>query len=402
MDRLTRAHTQVQVSHDQPDNPGDMPKMINLKVNPEYRKLVPRPTKGEYKALEADIIDKEEATEPIIINQDKVILDGHTRYEICTKHGLFYRTEVREFESELDEKIFVVDVNLKRRHLTDMQKIILAKPLEDLIAEKAKRQQSIAGKIGRDIQLGFSSNEETPHPIDTAKEVAKQIGVSKSTYERGKKIRDEGTPEEIQEASSKPKQITRVHNKIKKRQHLEEAHKKGSPPMPEGVFDIIYADPGWKYDSDASQRGKADNHYATLTTKKIAEEVGAELESHVAENAMLFLWVTNAHLEDGLRVIKVWGFKYITNFVWVKDKIGLGWFARGQHELLLLCRKGEMPHPEDHNRYPTIINAPRREHSVKPEIVYDMIETMYPNRKYLELFSRNQREGWVMWGLEVE
>ncbi len=234
-------------------------------------------------------------------------------------------------------------------------------------------------------------------PIDTAKETAKQIGISKRTYQRGKKIRDEGTPKEIQEAISKPKQITRVHNKIKKRQNLEAAHRKGSPPMPEGVYDIIYADPSWKYDSDASQRGKADNHYATMTTKKIAD-----LDVPSAENALLFLWVTNAHLEDGLRVLKAWGFKYVTNFVWVKDKIGLGWFARGQHELLLLCRKGKMPHPEDHNRYSTVINAPRGEHSVKPEIVYDMIETMYPNRKYLELFSRKQREGWVMWGLEVE
>lgn len=363
---------------------------INIKINPEYRNLVPRPTKQEYKTLEEDIIDKKEATEPIIINQDDVILDGHTRYEICQKHGLFYRTETRKFDSVLDEKIYVITVNLKRRQLTDMQKIIMAEPLERLIAEKAKRQQ------GTRTDLTFSSKEEKVAPIDTAKEVAKQIGVSKSTYERGKKIRDEGTSEEIQEAISKPKQITRVHNKIKKRQNLEEAHKKGSPPMPEGVYDIIYADPAWKYDSDASQRGKADNHYATMTTKKIAD-----LAVPSAENAMLFLWVTNAHLEDGLRVIKDWGFEYITNFVWVKDKIGLGWFARGQHELLLLCRKGKMPHPEDHNRYPTVINSPRGEHSVKPEIVYTMIETMYPNRNYLELFSRKQRDGWVPWGLEA-
>ena len=364
--------------------------MKPLTVNPEYRNLVPRPTKEEYRALEADILEKMEATEPIIINQNDVILDGHTRYEICLKHGLFYRTEARTFESELDEKIFVVDVNLKRRHLTDMQKILLAKPLDDLLAEKAKRQQ------GTRTDLTFSSKEEKVAPIDTAKEVAKQIGVSKSTYERGKKIRDEGTPEEIQEASSKPKQITRVHNKIKKRQNLEEAHAKGSPPMPEGVYDIIYADPAWKYDSDASQRGKGDNHYATMTTKDIAD-----LDVPSAENALLFLWVTNAHLEDGLRVLKSWDFKYVTNFVWVKDKIGLGWFARGQHELLLLCIKGEMPHPEDHNRFSTVIQASRGEHSVKPEIVYEMIETMYPNRKYLELFSRNQREGWTMWGLEA-
>lgn len=362
-----------------------MAKTRELHVNPEYKQLVPRASSAEYKTLETDMIEKGEATEAIIINKQDVILDGHTRYEICLKHGLFYRTEVREFESELDEKIFVVDVNLKRRHLTDMQKIIMAKPLEALIAEKAERRMK-AGTLASDASRG-----------KTVEQVAEKIGVSRGTYERGKKIRDEGTEKEIQEASSKPKQITRVHNKIKKRQHLEEAHAKGSPPMPEGIYDIIYADPGWKYDSDASQRGKADNHYATMTTKDIAD-----LDVPSAENALLFLWVTNAHLEDGLRVLKSWGFKYITNFAWVKDKIGLGWFARGQHELLLLCRKGTMPHPEDHNRFSTVITAPRREHSVKPEIVYEMIETMYPNRVYLELFARKRRSGWTTWGLEVE
>jgi len=181
----------------------------DIVINPEYKQLIPRASSAEYKTLETDMIEKGEATEAIIINKQGVILDGHTRYEICLKHGLSYRTEVREFDSELDEKIFVVDVNLKRRHLTDMQKIIMAEPLEKLIAEKAKRQQ------GTRTDLTFSSKEEKVAPIDTAKEVAKQIGVSKSTYERGKKIRDEGTPEEIQEAASKPKQITRVSNKIK-------------------------------------------------------------------------------------------------------------------------------------------------------------------------------------------
>jgi len=369
-----------------------MTKTRKLHVNPEYKQLVPRASSAEYKTLETDMIEKGEATETIIINKQDVILDGHTRYEICLKHGLSFRTEEREFDSELDEKIFVVNVNLKRRHLTDMQKIILAKPLEALIAQKAKQRMLSTLKQGE--QAPLASIEASGK---TSEIVAKQIGVSKSTYERGKKIRDEGTEKEIQEASSKPKQITRVHNKIKKRQHLEEAHAKGSPPMPEGVYDIIYADPGWKYDSDASQRGKADNHYSTMTTKDIAD-----LDVPSAENTLLFLWVTNAHLEDGLRVLKSWGFKYITNFAWVKDKIGLGWFARGQHELLLLCMKGTMPHPEDHTRFSTVITAPRGEHSVKPEIVYEMIETMYPNRVYLELFARKKRSGWTPWGLEVE
>jgi len=117
-----------------------------LSVNEGYKALVPRPSAEEYKALEADMFDRGGPTEPILVNRYNVILDGHTRYEICQKHGLSYRTETRTLGSEQDEKIFVVSVNLKRRHLTDMQKVLLVKPLEDLVAEKA---QETAGHPNR-------------------------------------------------------------------------------------------------------------------------------------------------------------------------------------------------------------------------------------------------------------
>jgi len=162
-----------------------MTKTRKLHVNPEYKQLVPRASSAEYKTLETDMIEKGEATETIIINKQDVILDGHTRYEICLKHGLSFRTEEREFDSELDEKIFVVNVNLKRRHLTDMQKIILAKPLEALIAQKAKQRMLSTLKQGE--QAPLASIEASGK---TSEIVAKQIGVSKSTYERGKKIRE--------------------------------------------------------------------------------------------------------------------------------------------------------------------------------------------------------------------
>jgi len=135
------------------------------------------------------------------------------------------------------------------------------------------------------------SNEGNTEPIYTAEIVAKQIGVSRATYERAKKIRDEGTPQEIQEALSKLRQISHVYNKVQKRRNLEYAHAAGTPPMPDGLYDIIYADPAWRYDSEASQRGKADNHYATMTTKDICD-----LKVPSAENALLFSWVTNAAL----------------------------------------------------------------------------------------------------------
>jgi len=88
--------------------------------------------------------------------------------------------------------------------------------------------------------------------------------------------------------------------------------------------------------------------------------------------------------------------------VWVKDKIGLGYFVRNQHELLLVATRGDMPSPSPANRQPSVIEAPRREHSRKPDEAYALIERMYPSLPKIELFARNTRSGWDPWGNEAE
>lgn len=90
--------------------------------------------------------------------------------------------------------------------------------------------------------------------------------------------------------------------------------------------------------------------------------------------------------------------------MWVKDKIGTGYYFRGQHELLLFGIKGSgLGTPPETDRLPSVIFADRTEHSKKPDEVYERIERMYPNRTYIELFARgNARKGWNIWGLEAQ
>ena len=95
-------------------------------------------------------------------------------------------------------------------------------------------------------------------------------------------------------------------------------------------------------------------------------------------------------------MLDAWGFEYKTNIVWVKDKIGLGYFVRNQHELPLVATRGDMPCPLPANR-----TAPRREHSRKPDEAYELIEQMYPELPKIELFARQRRNGWDAWGNEV-
>jgi len=87
--------------------------------------------------------------------------------------------------------------------------------------------------------------------------------------------------------------------------------------------------------------------------------------------------------------------------VWIKDKIGTGYYFRGKHELILVAVKGNPLIPEESDRPESVLIAPRTTHSKKPDKIYSIIERMYPNSKYLELFARNTRKGWKSWGNEI-
>ncbi|MBT9148153.1 MAG: hypothetical protein DDT32_01923 [Syntrophomonadaceae bacterium] len=174
--------------------------------------------------------------------------------------------------------------------------------------------------------------------------------------------------------------------------------------MPSGSFAVIYADPPWEYEFSQSESRSIEAHYPTMTTEEICE-----LKNRIPANndAVLFLWSTNPKIKEALSVIDAWGFEYRTNMAWVKDKIGMGYYCREQHELLLIARKGNIPVPDTNNRPPSIFQAPRLEHSRKPNTVYETIEKMYPRpantqgHYYIELFARYPRKGWASWGLDL-
>lgn len=163
-------------------------------------------------------------------------------------------------------------------------------------------------------------------------------------------------------------------------------------PIPEDEYNIIYADPPWQYDVNFLS-ASPNAHYLTMSREEISN-----LKIPMADNSILFLWATNPLLPVALEVMKAWGFTYKTNVVWVKDHIGLGFYVRGQHELLLIGVKGKTSPPEEANRVSSVIMAASNGHSVKPQEAYQLIERMYPNSKFLELFARKKRAGWTSWG----
>lgn len=170
------------------------------------------------------------------------------------------------------------------------------------------------------------------------------------------------------------------------------------PPLPDDKYHIIYADPPWRYDFSMSSTRTIERHYPTMQTEDIAKLAVSNL---AFEDSVLFLWTPSPKIPQGLYVMGEWGFEYKTCMVWIKDKIGMGYYARQQHELLLIGGRGSLPQPEPEFRPSSIIKAARGEHSKKPNLVYALIEQMYPDHKKIELFARQTRPDWESWGNEI-
>ena len=170
--------------------------------------------------------------------------------------------------------------------------------------------------------------------------------------------------------------------------------------LPNKKYKTIYADPPWpEYGGGKIKRG-ADRHYNLMTIKEI---MSLPIQDICAENAHLYLWVTNNYLPAGLDVMKAWGFTYKTMITWGKDKFGLGQYFRGQTEHCLFGVKGKLPYKTvDGKRKQgrTLILAPRGEHSKKPYEMRQFIE-LVSYAPYMELFARDYTSNWDVWGDEV-
>ncbi len=117
---------------------------------------------------------------------------------------------------------------------------------------------------------------------------------------------------------------------------------------------------------------------------------------------MLYLWATAPKLLEALEVIKSWGFEYKTHAIWDKEIIGMGYWFRGQHELLIVATKGKISPPISNLRKSSILKYRRTKHSRKPDEIRNLISLWFPNENKIELFARKRIKGWECWGDKVE
>ena len=376
----------------------------------ELANIFPLIEGDEFKELVADIAEQG-LHSPVVLFQGK-ILDGRNRYRGCIEAKV---EPIFEDYVGNDPVGYVISLNLKRRHLNESQRAMVAAKLATL-SHGGDRSKSPIGDL-------------------TQQQAADLLNVGKRCVERATEVRDHGATElqqavergqvsvsaaadvatlpeqEQQEIVARgEREILQTAKAIRARKANERRSERlgklttisqGSAELPsDRKYPLLYVDPPWPYhvyDGEiGTQYGAAENHYPLMSMEDICK---LPVQDIATSSALLFMWVTGSHLGVALQqVLPAWEFEYVTNVAWVKQSARLGYWVRNQHELLIIARRGDMPTPVPGNKSPSVIQAPRREHSRKPDEAYELIERMYPDLPKIELFARQARAGWAVWG----
>lgn len=171
-------------------------------------------------------------------------------------------------------------------------------------------------------------------------------------------------------------------------------------------YTTILADPPWQFQNRTGKMAPEHRRLLRYPTMDLQEIMDLPISRLAAAKSHCYLWVPNALLQEGLQVMKSWGFTYKCNLVWYKvrkdggpDGRGVGFYFRNVTELVLFGVRGSMRTLQPGRTQVNILSTRKREHSRKPDEIYDLIENCSPG-PYIELFARFKRQGWDQWGNE--
>lgn len=438
----------------------------SLTVDAEFKSLIETLSNAEYESLSASIVTEGCREALIVWQEENILVDGHHRYAICMEHNVPFNVLYKSFDCREAVIVWMLENQLSRRNLSEpkrIQYVLRLKPAIQDLNEKRQRAgvnlfpnlgtghtddhlssragvshgkfhhaETILTKAQPFLQDWYTSGDITAYGgyrlyqalHDAPDEVLFVVerdhvddyfsipifveGCIKSRDwwrdlfltgfiqigDDHEAVKSTAGARAIKEAIELKAKIHRqLSASATAQDRLDRAQR-----LPNGVYSVVYADPAWQYENSGFDMSAAQQ-YDTMPLDKICTLLN-DIDLQVADTAVLFLWATNPLLPEALQVITAWGFTYRTNLVWVKDRASGGFYARGQHEFLIVATKGGSFTPSA--LLPSLIQAPVTEHSKKPEL-HALIESMYPEQRYVELFARNNavREGWDFWGNEA-
>jgi len=367
-------------------------------IDAEFAALIPPLSAEERQQLEENIVEHGGARDPLVVWASKgtlTLLDGHNRYEICTRLELPFDVHEMRFKGSDEARHWIVKNQLGRRNLT-------ADSFTYLLGLDYKLEKKGHG------QRGPGKCDQNDHTLRTSERLAKEHGVSPATVRRAEKFYEEveKTPE-LKKAVEEGRPVLHVKRELKEqaREARREENRKKIAAVPEpeqaaavadAKFATIVIDPPWDWgdEGDQDQLGRARPDYSTMTIEQLENLDVAGLAD---DDCHIYMWITNRSLPKGFRLLEAWGFRYITAITWVKPHFGMGNYFRGQTEHVLFGVKGSQPLKR--KDVGTVFEADRGPagHSSKPPSFLDLVESCSPG-PFLEMFSRSSRAGWVSWG----
>jgi N6-adenosine-specific RNA methylase IME4 len=388
-----------------------MPSWLDTEIHRQYHEvasLFPLMEGTEYQSL-IESVKSNGLREPILLYEDK-ILDGRNRHRACIDAKV--KPHFEQWAGD-DPWECVWDMNAERRHLPEGQKVCI------YLVKESKRQEWHEARRKRQEEANRARSEaaqERPRADDgtllpssdlsrdksldekpkdwSHRETADKIGVSPATAGRAEALFN-ARPDLVQQVADGDISLGSATRQKKKDELVE-------TDWPDGKFRILYADPPWKYSNSGDgidDYGPAERHYPAMSMSKLCA-LGDAIKESTLDDAVLFLWVTSSMLEDSFKIIKAWGFKYKTSFVWDKVKHNFGHYNSVRHEFLLICTRGSCT-PDVQKLHDSVQVIERSDkHSEKPEEFRQIIDEIYPHGPRLELFSRTDAEGWETWGNE--
>jgi len=339
----------------------------------------------------------------LYVTSSNLILSGHRRWRAAIAAECPTVPIIRmNYTNELDEHQAIIEHN-RYRIKNGQQLYNEGKEIERVEVIRAKLKQDQSQRLSRNGSGQFEPvvdkcRQLVRSPL-SSDNVAKAIGLgSGRQWDRLKDVA-ENVPELLNDIKPHGLSIGGAYSQLKKQERKakieaqKEAINKLAPPT-ERIWDVIVMDPPWPIAGEYDPAGRrAANPYPTKAISEIQEIV-----IPATDNCVLWLWVTNLNMHDGLHLLEHWGFEFRNILTWAKDKFGIGVWLRGQTEHCLLATKGKPLFTGESTS--TLLNAPRTEHSTKPDMFYELVEKTCYGRK-LDYFGRKQREGWDVYGDEA-
>lgn len=363
--------------------------------------IFPMMSSEEFDSLVADI-EVNGQLEPIYTSEGKII-DGRNRWMACEKLGV--KPKTREWKGSGSLVAFVVSLNLKRRHLTSSQKAAVSVEALPLLEAEAKERMAAGGESagrGRPKQ----GTEKIPYPnadhSGEAREHAAQIFGTNPRYVSDAKSLKESSPDLFAKVLTGDLTIPDAVRETRRNAVIEriEAVAASEPTAPVGKFDVIVLDPPWpikKIERDV-RPNQVELDYPVMSLDEIKSL--QIISDHAASNSHIFMWTTQKFLPDSFDVFDAWGVRYVFMMVWHKpggfQPIGLAQYNAE------FCLYGRIGSPEfiDTKAFPTCFEAPRGEHSEKPQAFYELLNRVTAGRR-LDVFNRRKITGFIGYGQEA-